>query len=550
MGISDIFAASLPELRIHVVGTNMTLNATALFLPLLSIFLVSRVVKYFNGLKAVNYLPGYRVPFQPLAFPGVVFPTTWWNPGVYCTWLWRSSLYKKFNSENISVVPFVSGLPVIYSSNLDVARQVVAGGHKSSFVKPESASQALLIWGMNLGAAEGEVWRKHRRVIGPAFNNRLYQHVWDQTLNLYREMISTEGWSDKDSVDVPVAQKLTFKLALLVIARCGFGFSFDWNTPPQAPNAVMSVQEALRIIVDNTKINVFAPWLLKLPFEKFRKVATANNQFTDFMRTSVVERRATVRGQTEKSNQDASDAFTMLVEANEEEAGKFKLSESELIGNVFLMLLAGHETTAHTLSATLGFLGYYQDIQDEVAEQVISEIGYDRDPGLDDYNKLYKILACFYESLRRFPSGYLMIREATEDTVLSVPNPPGQEGNTALPILKGTQVVVDMVGVQYNPRYFDEPETFKPSRWYGVSSESEVFSAFSIGARACLGRKFALTESVCFLAMLLRDWKVEPLLRPGETKDAWRNRVLDAKVLLMLGVSDVPIRLTRRRSAH
>ena len=100
--------------------------------------------------------------------------------------------------------------------------------------------------------------------------------------------------------------------------------------------------------------------------------------------------------------------------------------------------------------------------------------------------------------------------------------------------------------LERNPRYFPEPEEYKPSRWYGLSSDSELFSAFSIGARACIGRKFATVEAVALLAVLLRDWKVELLLKEGETNEAWRYRVLDAKFAMTLGVKDVPLKFSRR----
>ncbi|GLB42781.1 putative cytochrome P450 [Lyophyllum shimeji] len=141
----------------------------SLFSAVVAVFIASRVFKLIHGINAVNHLPRMRVPFQPLAAPGAVLPTTRWNPGLRFPWLWRFTFYKRYQSENVSIVPFISGVPGIYTSNLDVARQVAAGGHKSSFVKPESASQALLLWGMNLVAADGDMWRKHRRIMGPAF---------------------------------------------------------------------------------------------------------------------------------------------------------------------------------------------------------------------------------------------------------------------------------------------------------------------------------------------------------------------------------------------
>jgi len=67
------------------------------------------------------------------------------------------------------------------------------------------------------------------------------------------------------------------------------------------------------------------------------------------------------------------------------------------------------------------------------------------------------------------------------------------------------------------------------------------------GPRVCIGRKFATTEAVCFLTMLLREWKVEPSLREGESKEEWRERALQGKMVITLGVKDVPVRFTRRK---
>ncbi|KAF7316444.1 hypothetical protein MIND_00163400 [Mycena indigotica] len=131
------------------------------------------------------------------------------------------------------------------------------------------------------------------------------------------------------------------------------------------------------------------------------------------------------------------------------------------------------------------------------------------------------------------------MREAAEDTILQVPNPIGQGGFTSLN--------VDMIGMQYNPRHFEDPAEFRPSRWYGLPTDSEAFTAFSVGTRACIGRRFATIEATCFLAMLLRDWRVKPLLSEGETTSEWRKRVLDGHIALTLAAHDIPLTLERRR---
>ncbi|KAG6909423.1 hypothetical protein DXG01_000576 [Tephrocybe rancida] len=455
-------------------------------------------------------------------------------------------LYKE--DESFSVVSFLVGAPLVYTSNLDVLRQVLTGDKKASWQKPESSLPILLKWGANLVAAQdGDMWRRHRRIVGPAFDNSLYHMVWAKTLETYNEMVAAEGWSTRNTVDIPTVQTFTTKTALLVIAKCGFGLPVEWSAPPVGPDGKITVQEAVRVLADSYIVSLIMPsWVQYLPVPGFSKIRRATEAFTGFMKREIAARSEEVRSGSEFSDQRA-DMFTMLVRANEQETGKLKLSDQEVIGNVFIMLLAGHETTAHALSATLALLALHQEIQGEILEHILSVVGCDRDPIFSDYADLNKVLATFYEALRLFPPSYLMLREATEDTVLNLPNPIGQDGCTSLPILKGSAVALDLIGIQYNPRYFPDPEEFKPSRWYGVSSESEVFSAFSLGPRACIGRKFATVEAVAFLTMLLREWRVDPAFKAGETTAAWRERVLSMPTMgLTLGVKDASVSLTRR----
>lgn len=105
-----------------------------------------------------------------------------------------------------------------------------------------------------------------------------------------------------------------------------------------------------------------------------------------------------------------------------------------------------------------------------------------------------------------------------------------------------------MIFTEYNPRYFPDPHLYKPSRWYDqeTGGAPDSFTAFSVGPRACIGRRFAAVEAVCWLAMLLRDFKVEVPSRPGETREETRERVMQAQLIMTLSVGDVPIRLIRR----
>ncbi|KAF7344595.1 hypothetical protein MSAN_01941600 [Mycena sanguinolenta] len=249
----------------------------------------------------------------------------------------------------------------------------------------------------------------------------------------------------------------------------------------------------------------------------------ARDRLRVFMQDQVTERKGMVAAGDKRT-----DAFTTMVKSNQDESSKYQLDDNPSffkIGNVFIMLFAGHETTANSLALTLGYMSIHEEIQNEVVEQ---------NTEYDDYLKLDKVLAIFYEATRMIPAVHVLIRAAAEDTVLTVQNPIGEDGTKTVPISKDTSVTIDMVGVQHNPRYFEDPEEYKPSR--------------CIGPRACLGRRFATVEATCFLAMLLRDWQVLPVLRDGEIKEAWRARVLnDVHVSITMKAGDFPIKLARRR---
>ena len=120
----------------------------------------------------------------------------------------------------------------------------------------------------------------------------------------------------------------------------------------------------------------------------------------------------------------------------------------------------------------------------------------------------------------------------------------------------------------YDPLNFPDPEAFKPRRWssatrtsstrtdkamqadevtgHSPASTFEGFLGFSYGPRTCIGHKFAKVEAVAFLTLLLREWRVTVDLK-GESKEAWRQRVLAPSFAQALLIGEVPLRLVRRK---
>ncbi|KAF8174999.1 cytochrome P450 [Mycena galopus ATCC 62051] len=139
-----------------------------------------------------------------------------------------------------------------------------------------------------------------------------------------------------------------------------------------------------------------------------------------------------------------------------------------------------------------------------------------------DLPRLVKVQSCFLEASRLFPAASSVGRVITETLVVKTDQEDGHGGQIVLE--PGTTFFIDLIGLHYNSKYFPDPEEFRPSRWYGAA-ESDM-TTFSLGPRTCIGRKFALTEAMAFLSNLLRDWKLQVKLDPGETKAQWRARVM------------------------
>lgn len=498
------------------------LSPIGVAMGLLLVFAASRVQKFYRGLQMVSNVHGMRMLFSPMSLLGAILPTAWWNPGLGFTWVWRETNFHSYRREIISSVPFLLGSPMFYIGSLGMSRQLLMNERKISLEKPKGLLVGLLLWGESVVSANEDIWKKHRRIMMSAFTPTMYSLVLDETISVYREMVSAEGWLDQKEVVVDNFNRLPVKVTFTVIARCAFGLEMPWSAGTDRTASVeegLTPGEALRIVCETTLTRLAVPrWAYKLPIPSLHRLDMVWNYLAKFMNDAVAAKREELAASDLRPEQQTGDVFTRLVAASDEGAS-LGLEDADIVGNMFALMFAGHETTANVLSATLTFLGIYQDAQEQALNEIVSVIGNDRLPTLDDLRKLPFLLSCFYECIRLFPSGVLLVRRTTQDINLTMERP----SESTIHINKGTDVIVDMIGVHHNPYDFPDPDEFKPSRWQGVH-EQDV-SVFGFGPRACLGRKFTQTEALTFLVMFLRDWKVDVLLALGETKGDYMKRV-------------------------
>jgi len=111
--------------------------------------------------------------------------------------------------------------------------------------------------------------------------------------------------------------------------------------------------------------------------------------------------------------------------------------------------------------------------------------------------------------------------------------------------------MIDTVGLHYNPRYWKDPEDFNPDRFMSGDWNRDALLTFSAGSRACLGRRFAETEAVAALTMIVLRYKIELnrdmfQIIPGEAPRATRERLLKVRQGLTLAPAHLPLTFRKR----
>lgn len=174
-----------------------------------------------------------------------------------------------------------------------------------------------------------------------------------------------------------------------------------------------------------------------------------------------------------------------------------KLTDREVIGNIYVFLLAGHDTTAHTLAFTFGLLALYPEIQKKTYESIKQVLPNSSDElSYEKISELKYCLAVFMETLRLYPSVVVIPKYSIDNTLVPVKTfstdgkTESTEGSKQVLIPKHTEVFLDVPGLHYNKRYWGEDaHDFKPERFiddedtkYGYKWPREAFMGFSQGA--------------------------------------------------------------------
>jgi cytochrome P450 len=231
-----------------------------------------------------------------------------------------------------------------------------------------------------------------------------------------------------------------------------------------------------------------------LPTPGNRQLARATRRLDDVVYGIIRERRP---------DEARGDLLSMLLLARDEQGRG--MDERQVRDEVMTLLLAGHETTALALSWAFLMLDRHPEARDRL-EAELGEVVGDAQPTPADVPMLPYAQAVVNETLRLYPPAYVTGREAIRTTTVA---------GTRIP--KRHLVLISMYTTHRDPRFFDEPDTFRPERWLdGLEKRLPrgAYIPFGLGSRKCIGASFAMMEATLLLATIARRWRFE--LAPGD----------------------------------
>ena len=352
--------------------------------------------------------------------------------------------------------------------------------------------------GHGLLTTEGEVWRTQRRTVQPLFTRHgISRYAAFMAEEAARLPIPPGGMVDLD--------RLTHRYTLRVVGRTLFSDDID--------DVVPALQRLMPRLSGVAVRRTFQP--IRLP----HWIPTPGN--LALRRVRAEEYAIVDRILDRPMPGDRDDLVSRLRTARDPHTGQ-PLTRQEIRDQILVFLLAGHETTANALTATLYLLGRHPSEQERVAAEATEVLDGRGAPSPEDLPALVWTRAALREGLRLYPPAYLTERITTK---------PVRIGGYQVP--PGVMVLVAPWTTHRHPEWWPEPERFQPARFVGSEDRPHyAYFPFGGGPRGCIGEHFALLEATIVLATLLARYRVtasgaelrvRPLvtLRPAGPVTAW-----------------------------
>ncbi|WP_170381219.1 cytochrome P450 [Ruegeria atlantica] len=336
----------------------------------------------------------------------------------------------------------------------------------------------------------GEAWKRQRRIIDPAFEGGRLRDTFPAMLQAAEACVERVRGQAGTVVE---CEELTSHAAADVIFRTLFSVPIEHEVAAQVFEKFRAYQRQQPLL----NLAAFVPvprWMPRMHARTTRKNARDIRQ--------LIKRLTAERAELIAAGQAPDDLATKIMTTPDPVTERC-FDTREMVDQVAIFFLAGHETSASALAWTLYLMALFPDWQDKLcAEAEILE-----NPSFTTMSKLKLSRDVFREALRLYPPVPMMVREAA-----------CAEQFRGRKVPKGAQIVISPWHLHRQERLWDRPDDFDPTRWgteNGKSCQRHAYIPFSAGPRVCTGAGFAMIEGPLLLSMLLRHFRFE--LVEGQT---------------------------------
>lgn len=377
-----------------------------------------------------------------------------------------------------------------------------------------------LVTGENVLTSDGEFWRRQRRLMQPAFHRK--RILGFGTLMTESAQAMLDRWAEVPATQILDVDQEMMRVTLRIVGLALFGTDLTEATSALGHSITASSEYfAYRLA------HLFAPPLW-VPTRRNRAFKRAVTRAATIVPNMVAARRKQMaeHGSAEESGRDY-DMMDLLLDARYEDTGE-GMDDEQLAAEIRIMIGAGHETTAQTLSWTLYLLSEHPDVETRLHREV-DEVLAGRVPTIDDLASLPYTRMVLDESMRLYPAAWTMARQSIGED---------RFGPYRLPADAG--VIIPIHAVHRHPAFWPDADRFDPDRFDPArAKELHRFAHFPFGGgpRQCIGNLFAITEAHLILAMIAQRYRLR--LQPGHK--------VEHQALISLRVKNgLPMTLERR----
>ncbi|OEX75748.1 cytochrome [Campylobacter jejuni] len=338
--------------------------------------------------------------------------------------------------------------------------------------------------GESIFTTNGEVWKKQRELLRPSFEMTRINKVFNLMSEAVADMMDRFSKYPNHAV-IEVDEAMTF-ITADVIFRTIMSSKLDEEKGKKILNAFVTFQEQ-SVHTAMRRMFRFPKWLSYVLGD--RKRAKAGDVIRQVLSDIIKPRYDTA------DNAEFEDILGSLLLVVDADTNK-RFSFEEILDQVAMLFLAGHETTASSLTWTLYLLSLYLKEQEKAYEEITQVLqgGAIEISHLRQFKYLTNI---FKESLRLYPPVGFFAREAKKDTQV----------RDKL-IKKGSGVVIAPWLIHRHEEFWTNPHGFNPSRFEG-EYKKDAYLPFGVGERICIGQGFAMQEAILILANILKTYKLE-----------------------------------------